>query len=101
MTTKILVVPAARGSCGKPRSNILGSLSGRLVILASLSQIYQESVAKVRTMQPSEETGNEEDDVDEDEIAAAEAQSSKKEKVGKKAYTSSWAKIYTPWERPS
>ena len=70
-------------------------------ILASLSQTYQESVAKVRTMQPSEETGNEEDDVDEDEIAAAEAQSSKKEKVGKKAYTSSWAKTHTPWERPS
>ena len=70
-------------------------------ILASLSQTYQESVAKVQTMQPSEETGNEEDDVDEDEIAAAEAQSSKKEKVGKKAYTSSWAKTHTPWERPS
>ena len=47
-------------------------------ILASLSQTYQESVAKVQTMQPSEETGNDEDDVDEDEIAAAEEQSSKR-----------------------
>ena len=54
-------------------------------ILASLSQTYQESIAKVKTMQPSEETGDKEDDAEEEESAAAEARASQKEKVNKKS----------------
>ena len=58
-------------------------------ILASLSQTYQDSIAKVRTVQPSEETGDKNDDGEEgetaEEAAEAEARSSQTEKISKKS----------------